>query len=308
MAKVVIGIHGLANKPPEETLARWWKTSILEGLENIDVGDADFEFRMVYWADLLYRHPLHEEEHFHFDKLYNNEPYRAAEPDGLQEYKDGWLDSIRATAFDWGGSTIDVLRQKFKLKGVSTWLLGKLLRDLAFYYDEERTIPSHDDGTGNARAVLDATLEKAIVAETGNEIMVIAHSMGTIISYNTLRNIGRSHPDCKVSDFITIGSPLGLPYVKSKIVEERGYDPRVRTPSCVTTRWKNYADRKDPVALDVHLRDDFRANGSGVRVEDDMIRNDFHRRSEPPKRNAHKSYGYLRTPELATQVRDFLAE
>jgi len=29
MSKVIIGIHGLSNKPPEDTLAGWWKDGIL---------------------------------------------------------------------------------------------------------------------------------------------------------------------------------------------------------------------------------------------------------------------------------------
>ncbi len=91
-----------------------------------------------------------------------------------------------------------------------------------------------------------------------------------------------------------------------KIREERTYDPRIRTPSIVTGRWVNYADRKDPVCADVHLDDEFSANGRGVQVKDDIVLNDYHRPGDPKKRNHHKSYGYLRTPELSKQVMAFL--
>ncbi len=308
MAKVIVGIHGLANKPDKDTLARWWQTSINEGLKNIGVEDGGLEFRMVYWADLLYKYPVHEDENFHFDKLYNEEPYWAADANSLREYKDGWLDALRAKAGDIGGSLVDIARQKFDLSGVSEWLLGKLLKDLAFYYDEQRVIADHKGNRDTARKVLDATLRDSILAETGNEIMVIAHSMGSIIAYNTLRDIGQINPACKVTDLITIGSPLGLPYVKGKITDEREYDRRVRTPSCVTGRWRNYADRKDPVAIDIHLRDDYSANASSVRVEDDLILNDYHTVSPDgkPDRNAHKSYGYLRAPEVSKHIAAFL--
>ena len=107
----------------------------------------------------------------------------------------------------------------------------------------------------------------------------------------------------------TIGSPLGLPHVKSKIVSERAYDgkgrERVRTPSVVTKSWKNYADRKDPVALDVHLSDDFQGNRNGIRVEDDLVLNGY--TSPAGDANHHKSYGYLRTPEMSEQIEAFLA-
>ena len=33
MPDIIIGIHGLANKPNKKTLEDWWKKSILEGLK-----------------------------------------------------------------------------------------------------------------------------------------------------------------------------------------------------------------------------------------------------------------------------------
>jgi hypothetical protein len=29
---IIIGVHGLLNKPPKETLEKWWSESINEGL------------------------------------------------------------------------------------------------------------------------------------------------------------------------------------------------------------------------------------------------------------------------------------
>jgi len=31
MDKIIIGIHGIGNKPPEDILRNWWLDSILEG-------------------------------------------------------------------------------------------------------------------------------------------------------------------------------------------------------------------------------------------------------------------------------------
>ena len=71
----------------------------------------------------------------------------------------------------------------------------------------------------------------------------------------------------------------------------------------VKRRWANYADRKDPVAFDSHLRDDFGANSSAVRVEDDLVTNDYTAQGD---RNPHKSYGYLRTPEISMHIQQFI--
>ena len=117
--------------------------------------------------------------------------------------------------------------------------------------------------------------------------------------------LGRADPAFELAHFVTIGSPLGLPHVKAKVYEERAYDTsRVRTPSIVTEQWINYADRGDPVALDVHLADDYGPNKRRVRVKDDLVLNDY--LSPGGKPNRHKSYGYLRTPELSEHVRDFV--
>jgi hypothetical protein len=35
MAKIIIGIHGLWNKPPKKNLNAWWKASIFEGIKRI---------------------------------------------------------------------------------------------------------------------------------------------------------------------------------------------------------------------------------------------------------------------------------
>ena len=35
MAKVIIGIHGLGNKPPKDILEKWWKLSIEEGFKKM---------------------------------------------------------------------------------------------------------------------------------------------------------------------------------------------------------------------------------------------------------------------------------
>ncbi len=71
MSKVIIGIHGLANKPPQNILEDWWKKSIVEGLRvNEQIQNVDLNFKMVYWADLLHKYPLHRENAFSFDDAY----------------------------------------------------------------------------------------------------------------------------------------------------------------------------------------------------------------------------------------------
>ena len=94
-------------------------------------------------------------------------------------------------------------------------------------------------------------------------------------------------------------------------------DPKdARTPSIVSRSWVNFADRKDPVSLDVHLSNDYAANATGIEVRHDLVLNDYRKpqigndgsalRDADGKKNPHKSYGYLRTPEFSDHVRAFL--
>ena len=263
---------------------------------------------MVYWADLLYRFQQHNEKAYNFDQLYNNEPYKKASDGSVKEYKENLLDEIRAKVLGLFGSGLDVLKQRFDLDFLGDWVLEKVMKDLAFYYDENREIQNRSLEMETANKVLKDELKKELKFHQGKEIMLIAHSMGSIIAYDVLRDMGQEPDnDIQIRHFITIGSPLGLPYVKHKIDHQRGYDKmknKVRTPSIVTGDWINYADKKDPVALDYYLEDDYGKNTSGVKVKDDMILNDYAGLSG--KRNHHKSYGYLRTPEISTKIADFL--
>jgi len=305
MAKLIIGIHGLANKPKRAVLKQWWETSLKEGLKKNTSGPVpSFKFEMVHWADLLYKYPVHQDKSFDFDKLYNDEPYIKALNNALKTYDDSWKDKLRSSALEVTGASLD----KLGIGKLTDWVIEKVLKDLDFYYDTRRKIKNRKGKNELVFKVLKDELKNCIEANKNYEIMLIAHSMGSIISYDVLRDIGRiPNNTITIKDFITIGSPLGIPYVKQKIREQRTYNRiknRVRSPTIITDNWVNFADKKDPVAIDAHLRDDYKANIKGVRVVDDLVANDYV--GLEGKRNHHKSYGYLRTPELSKKLLEFL--
>ena len=311
MSKIIIGIHGLSNKPPRSVLKKYWRRSISEGLQkNCKIANPQFNLRMVYWADLLYKSPLHSDPHFGFDELYNHEPYTASTKK-LTTYQEGFLDDVRVSISALVGASADFAKQQFGADRFADWIIGKTLKDLAFYYDASRKIGDRSKPRQKvlARKVLQDELRNALLPSKGNRIMLIAHSMGSIIAYDVLRDIGQKDANFQLAHFVTIGSPLGLPHVKSKIIQQRAYvrikRKRLRTPTVVTKSWRNYADRRDPVAFDTHLRDDFGENLKGVRVKDDLIVNGY--RSPVGKANYHKSYGYLRAPELSEHIAEFIS-
>lgn len=305
VAKVIIGIHGLANKPSRETLTGWWEEAIREGLlVNCGLDDAAFDFEMVYWANLLYKNPQHQDPDFDFDALYLGEPYYRADQDALREYKDGWRDRVRAELSDTVGSALDAVRGRVGGDWLTDFVLRSKLKDLDFYWDDERTLKDVNGNSGVAKNMLQAELIAALRKHSGNgnQIMVIAHSMGSIIAYDVLRDLGRPTLSVDVPYFVTIGCPLGLSLVQEHIEKFR-WDENVRTPSVVSKKWVNFADPLDPVAVDTHLRGEYGENGRGVRVKDDLVSNDYAVRGSS---NHHKSYGYLRTPEMSRLVKEFM--
>lgn len=273
-SNVIVGVHGLSNKPDANTLADWWHKSILEGLKvNRNIDRDSVNLQSVYWADVMYPDPDSAPD-----------AYKPADPGDIKRYKDNWIDYLRAQALDVIGDAVDTMKEMVGMSASAELVLKKKLPDLHRYYEEPVT-----------RNKLRDRLEKAVTDNKGKRIMVVAHSMGSIIAYDVLRAIGRDDPTCKVDHFVTIGSPLGLPHVKYKILQESSM---IRTPSIVK-KWTNLADRRDPVAADIYLKDDYEENSSGVRVNDDLIMNDWGGIN-------HKSYGYLRCPEFTDLVRNFV--
>lgn len=309
MGKVIIGIHGLANKPERAVLSDYWERAIREGLQNIGAGHADFDFRLVYWADYLYRYPMHEEPGYEFDDLYNTEPYIPAAAGAIEEHVDSWRDDVRKLTGSLLGKAADWAKRHLDVESLANFILSRKLKDLDYYY-ANRPVKTREGAVDGAKSVLQKELETAIEQARGDEILLIAHSMGSIIAYDVLRNLGRTRADeLAVQHFVTIGSPLGLPHVIKQVVDERtrlGFAraDEVRTPSIVTGSWDNYADPRDPVSLDAHLADDYGANDQGVKVRDDVVSNDYVGRGG--ESNPHKSFGYLRTPELSRQIKRFI--
>lgn len=278
---IVIGIHGLKDKPKQDLLSRWWAASIQEGLQRNLGLVAPLTFELVYWADIQYSAPTPEAE--------LDNPYRKADGQGsFKRYEGGALAKVRAIAEKWGGRSIDKGKDLLGLTPEVDHLLGIVFDDLRDYYRDA-------DVRSRIRQRLADVLERHI----DKRVCLIAHSMGSIIAYDVLR-MREARPE-QIHHFVTIGSPLGLPIVAQHVREEFA---RTSIPRQVR-EWTNLADPGDKVALDCSLTDEYQASVGGIRVQDDLIHNGYVDRNG--KNDRHNSYGYLRAPELSDIVRTFLA-
>jgi pimeloyl-ACP methyl ester carboxylesterase len=83
----------------------------------------------------------------------------------------------------------------------------------------------------------------ATIAERRARV-VIAHSLGTIVTYEALH----AHPDLKVDLLITLGSPLALPGAVFPRLHPRPSGGTGQRPANVG-RWVNISDYGDPIAI-----------------------------------------------------------
>jgi hypothetical protein len=301
MSKIIIGIHGLGNKPPKKLLKKWWKKSIREGLKAIGHPRFFFNFELVYWADFLHPMPLNPKITDKKDPIYLKEPYtRCESPIKKQSSR------LRQKFLDYLEKQIDKIFLKNDLSlhfsSVSDLIIQRFFKDLDAYYSH--TCIDIQGSDCLIKDVIRQQLAQVIQKHKNKDILLIGHSMGSIISYDVLT---QTVPNIKINTFVTIGSPLGLPIIMSKIASEQKQvlikKVKLSTPENIIRYWFNFSDLQDRVALNYNLRDDYDENTSGIRVIDKIVYNNYKING---RKNPHKIYGYLQTPEFGEVVDEFL--
>lgn len=300
MANVIIGIHGLGNKPTKKLLEHWWKLAMIEGLRTNNYKTTLPKFDLVYWADILHVQPLiytDDESNPYFLK----EKYVKASPDFEAENHD-----TRKKIVDYLGRQLNriFLNEDLSLNYsfITDAIVNKYFQDLEIYYTENCS----DDTATNckARDLIKERLHKMLEKHKNDDIMLISHSMGSIIAFDALSFEKQSVP---VKTFVTMGSPLGIPIVMSKIAAEQkrtiNGQNHLKTPPSVINNWYNFSDITDKIAFNYQLADDFSANSLEVIPIDFLVVNNYEINGE---RNPHKSYGYLRTPEFSKILNEFI--
>jgi hypothetical protein len=277
---VIIGVHGLDNKPEAAILESWWKASIVEGLSRHGGASGKrVHFKLAYWADLMYPLPLEVQT--------LAEPYLPAEGDG--PLPRAGLSVRKVTMARMRGSVGKALEKVSTVRLGENMVRGTVkskMPDLHFYKNDE-----------DLRCAVQYRLFKRLrsARRWRRKVMLIAHSMGSIVAYDVLRGYGR---DFKDLEFVTVGSPLGLAGLKTVV------EGTLFVPECVA-HWSNFSDPKDPVSSwDASLSDNYQANSRGVTISDHLVVNGYVGPAGKP--NAHKIYGYLRTPEISELIASFL--
>jgi hypothetical protein len=148
-----------------------------------------------------------------------------------------------------------------------------------------------DEGT-IIRRMLAGRLQQAW--HEGKRVLLIGHSFGSVIAYDTLWELTQEMPDKsgRVDMFLSMGSPLTLHYIRRRLkgAHRKG---SARYPANIR-RWVNLAAVGEVTALDRKLSDYFAPMvelGLTESIEDDLkLVNQFR---GVDGLNVHKCYGYL---------------
>jgi len=147
------------------------------------------------------------------------------------------------------------------------------------------------------------------ILNTTDKILVIAHSMGSIIAYDTLWELSHleRHPN-KIDLFLTIGSPLGMNYVQRRLMGNP-YTGKKKYPTNIK-HWVNISSTGDITALGHIFANDFSEMRTLKLIDsiDDHCEGIFNFFHNEDGLNCHRSYGYLVNPAIGKVIADWWQE
>jgi hypothetical protein len=289
----VLYVPGLKSKPPPGIHRNELLQCLFEGIRRIDgeaaqqIRDSEHGFDVVGWNFDFYR----EHRDIELD--------RAGIARILEQQEASAEDKTRASTLkrhllQWLYRAADCL--PFLIPQIADENMELHLRDLRRY------VKNDNDIAEAARRLAKMPLRAAWKA--GRPILLIGHSMGSVIAYDALWQLSHeSDDDLRVDLLLTMGSPLGMHYLQRRLKGCRESGKR-RFPDNIR-RWVNISAVGELTAIDMRLRNDYREMielGLVEDIEDYVVYNYFHQNGEL---NVHSEYGYLVNRTTAIVVRDW---
>ena len=298
MDRVIIGLHGLNNKASASVLRDWWILSIRNGLRAVSHPNIPFDFKLLYWSDLLYPSSLDIHITSKDDPRFLNNPYKKLAPQivpTFPKWKQRRLERLEKVT----NGLLHNERIFNTVENLSDHLIHSRFHDLDAYFTNKTGY--RDAKHRPIRDVILERLANLLQQYQDKHVMIVAHSMGSIIAFDLL-----SQPKVPfvVNTLLTVGSPLGQPTLLCKFNPENPVTHKTVTPPGVR-KWYNIADIDDIISLDPTLGDDFAPNDMGVKPIDIIVNNAY---CWEKIANPHAIYGYLQTPECAELIYRFLTK
>ena len=304
MGKLLFLIHGRSFKPDKEDLEKLWVEALRHGIERDFGADAaevftNIQRRFIYYGDhsnqfLAKRHPDYDKE--------QDVASRWATLKGLKKHAKA--DYTKATyrkissPLRWLPEFLaDTAAGPANVFGFGDDLIALKAPDMRRYWNEETEYGS------DVRWELTEPLCNAF--KKGDDVMLIAHSLGTLIAYDVLWKFSyygeyqdiRQH---RLSHFVTLGSPLGNPTVRQRLKGGRVKGSR-RYPNNVDV-WSNVAAEDDYVCHDETVEDEY--GDMGAVITDYPI---YNLAVKDGKAHQHHTTGYLIHPVVAQIVHGWVS-
>lgn len=277
---LILYVPGLKSKPPPAIhVAELWKC-LVEGVRRADADTADRmherhgAFDMVGWNYDFYG----EHRNIELDRAGIAAALRQREATGRDKAEAA---TLKRRLVRWVYRVAD--RLPFLIPQVADENLELHLRDLRRY------VTNDDDIAEATRRLVKLPLRAA--STTGRPILLIGHSMGSVIAWDTLWQLSHNSGDDLCVDLLTMGSPLGQRTIQRKLLGSAETGPN-RYPHNIR-HWVNVAAVGEMTAIDMKLRNDYAemiALGLVDDIVDHEVYNYFHYNGEL---NVHSEYGYL---------------
>ncbi|MCZ6854601.1 MAG: hypothetical protein O7G86_11845 [Gammaproteobacteria bacterium] len=307
--KTLILVHGRGCKPAEDELLTLWREALNAGVYR-DGGDEQLvrlqqvNTLSAYYGDLS--NDILSETQQSFDvtldvadrrntllelkALTKTKQFRRISYEDLPGRS-----SIREFFADIGAPLLSTLR-------LTDLFLARVMPEVVAYWDKES-----DYHRKVSQRMIDVLLPPLA---RGDDIMMIVHCLGSVIAYDALWEISRggmvaeNAATSKVEALVTLGSPLGDEFVKSRLAGSTAEGDEKFPNNLIS--WSNVAAEDDYTCHDETVANDFRGmlNGRLIsRITDYRIYNLAVRYG---RSNPHNALGYLIHPRVAKLVSEWL--
>jgi len=287
---LIIFVPGLLPKPQPDLHRDALLRCIIAGLSRIDVAAANAveanpeNFELVSWTYDFYG----EHRDFELDRSAIDAVIEQSEASALDTAEaSAWLRRLTRWIYALGD------RLPFLIPHLASERMEVHLRDLKRYERNKEAIADR----------IKQLLKLLLLDASGSQrpVLLIAHSMGSVIAYDSLWELSHENDDSVDVDLLlTMGSPLGQRFMQKRI---RGHNRkgRERYPQNIH-RWTNLTAVGDLTAIEPWLARSFAEMfelGLVDSIEDQQLLNYFRLDGEL---NVHAEYGYLVNEKTAHTI------